>query len=255
MEKIKVFVADDSKEYIEFITAVIAKNSNMQIVDTAINGDDAFNKLKQVGPIDILITDMVMPIMDGYALLRKIKEDKSMHIKHIICISALVSDRILALVAAYGGEMFIIKPFNEEHLIDNIKTVLENIVNENLNDDMIEQNLSSLLHEIGIPAHIRGYNYIRTGIMLSYNNQEQYHGQITKALYPEIAKLYLTTASRVERAIRHAIEVAWNRGNIDTIDEIFGYSISASKAKPTNSEFISMISDYMAVKKKKLIRV
>ena len=116
----------------------------------------------------------------------------------------------------------------------------------------VESQITNLLHEVGIPAHIKGYTYLRTGILQTFHNPD-YIGRITKLLYPEIAKRYKTTGSRVERAIRHAIEVAWTRGNIDTIDEIFGYTISASKAKPTNSEFIAMMADYLSIQQKKTI--
>jgi len=123
-----------------------------------------------------------------------------------------------------------------------VKVNLDDDEKERLQKLELESEITELLHEIGIPAHIKGYMYLRTAILETYLNVD-FLGQITKVLYPEIAKKYATTASRVERAIRHAIEVAWNRGNIDAIDDIFGYTISASKAKPTNSEFIAMISD------------
>ena len=123
-----------------------------------------------------------------------------------------------------------------------------------MNPQDIEKRITNLLHEVGIPAHIKGYSYLRTGILQTYKNPD-YIGRITKVLYPEIAQKYKTTGSRVERAIRHAIEVAWTRGNIDVIDEIFGYTISASKAKPTNSEFIAMISDHLTIQKKKSISI
>lgn len=262
MEKIKIFVADDNKEYIDFIVSTISRQNNMYVIDTATNGEDVIKKLSTLGHINILITDMVMPQMDGYNILRRIKEGKdNIHVDHIICISALVNDRILNIISNFGGDMFLIKPFTASSLLDCIQTVLEQdekdatpqFVDNESSTISIEKRLSYLLHEIGIPANIRGYNYLRTGILLTYENQDQYVGQITKVLYPEIAKTYKTTSSRVERAIRHAIEVAWNRGNIDTIDEIFGYSINANKAKPTNSEFIAMISDYLAIQKKKAV--
>ena len=150
------------------------------------------------------------------------------------------------------------KPFESDELIDKLnfisgfhyKPVKTNIYTTHQNDIshdelrrlQLETEITELLHEIGIPAHIKGYMYLRTAILETYLNVD-FLGQITKVLYPDIAKKYTTTASRVERAIRHAIEVAWNRGNIDAIDDIFGYTISASKAKPTNSEFIAMLSD------------
>lgn len=262
MKKIKVFVADDNQQYIDFIVENIAKQPNMCIVDTANDGEETFEKLKKCGPIDVLIMDMVMPKLDGYTLLKKIHESENANVdvKHIICMSALVNEKILNLISSLGGDMFVIKPFKLSVMFDAIQSVLENesknvetISNVNKSEESLEKRLSDLLHEIGVPAHIKGYNYIRTGILLTFENQDEYIGQITKALYPEIAKKYKSTSSRVERAIRHAIEVAWNRGNIDLIDEIFGYSINAEKAKPTNSEFIVMIADYLSVMKKNAI--
>ena len=261
MEKIRIFVADDNQQYVDYIVSIIAKQPNMYIVGTANNGEEALEKILTCGLIDILVCDIVMPQLDGYALLKQIKDGiEGVSIKHVICISALVNEKVLSLVSSFGGDMFVIKPFKASVLLDAIQTVLEGDIlqqhsfdSKHNKEGSIEKRLSDLLHEIGVPAHIKGYNYLRTGILLTFENQDEYIGQITKSLYPEIAKRDISTSSRVERAIRHAIEVAWNRGNIDLIDEIFGYSINAEKAKPTNSEFIVMIADYLAVIKKNAI--
>ncbi len=262
MEKIKIFVADDNQQYVDYLISIIAKQPNMCLVDSANNGEEAIRKMRNAGVIDILIMDMVMPQLDGYALLKQLKEGiYGVTIKHTICMSALVNEKVLNLISTYGGDMFVIKPFKDSVMLDAIQTIIDGdfqkqntLPASNGEDDIsIEKRLSDLLHEIGVPAHIKGYNFLRTGILLTFANQDEYVGQITKSLYPEIAKKYKSTSSRVERAIRHAIEVAWNRGNIDLIDEIFGYSISAEKAKPTNSEFIVMIADYLAVIKKNAI--
>lgn len=260
MEKIRIFVVDDNPQYVDFIVGNIARQSNMYIVDTASDGMEALEKLKKCGVIDILILDMIMPRVDGYSLLKQINDGiEGINIKHNICISSLVNEKILSLISTLGGDMFIIKPFSASSLLDAIQSVLEsemssrNTFSGQKEEESIEKRLSNLLHEMGVPAHIKGYNYLRTGILLTFANQDEYIGQITKSLYPEIAKRYKSTSSRVERAIRHAIEIAWNRGNIDLIDEIFGYSINAEKAKPTNSEFIVMIADYLAVMKKNAI--
>ncbi|MCH5180456.1 MAG: sporulation transcription factor Spo0A [Erysipelotrichales bacterium] len=260
MEKIRIFVADDNPQYVDFIVSSIARQPNMYVVDSASDGEEALSKLKKCGTIDVLIVDMIMPNLDGYALLKQINDGiEGTSVRHIICISALVNERILSLISTLGGDMFVIKPFTASSLLDAIQSVLESDVlkdhkfESQSNGESIEKRLSDLLHEMGVPAHIKGYNYLRTGILLTFENQDEYIGQITKSLYPEIAKRYKSTSSRVERAIRHAIEIAWNRGNIDLIDEIFGYSINAEKAKPTNSEFIVMIADYLAVMKKNAV--
>ncbi len=257
MEKWKVFIVDDNPDAVNLVTSVVSMQSNMYVIDTACNGEEAWQKLQLHGHIDLLITDLIMPKLDGFNLLRRLKEKENNDIAHIIAMSAMVNERVLKTISGYGSDMFLIKPFTSSSLLEAIKTVMTSkeasIVASGTNDD-IENRVTNLLHEVGIPAHIKGYTYLRAGIIQTYNNPD-YIGRITKVLYPEIAKKYKTTGSRVERAIRHAIEVAWTRGNIDTIDDIFGYTISASKAKPTNSEFIAMIADYLAVQKKKTILI
>ena len=160
----------------------------------------------------------------------------------------------------YSIAYLLMKPFEVKQIINKMIAISGvetngNVISLNVSErDKIlqlelEKNITDILHEIGIPAHIKGYMYLRTAILQTYENID-FLGQITKVLYPEIAKTYSTTSSRVERAIRHAIEVAWNRGNVDAIDEIFGYTISANKAKPTNSEFIAMIADKLRLDNK-----
>lgn len=255
MEKIKVFVVDDNPETVSLVTSAVSMQSNMYVIDSASNGDEAYQKLKLLGKIDVLITDLIMPKVDGFHLLRKIKEKKEVQVQHIIVMSALVNERVLGMVANLGSEMFLMKPLNTNSLIESISSMVhpeESDYSIKKKEKDVESQITNLLHEVGIPAHIKGYTYLRTGILQTFHNPD-YIGRITKLLYPEIAKRYKTTGSRVERAIRHAIEVAWTRGNIDTIDEIFGYTISASKAKPTNSEFIAMMADYLSIQQKKTI--
>lgn len=260
MERISVFVADDNQQFVDYVVSIIANQPNMYVIGTANDGEEALCKIQKHGNIDILICDMIMPKLDGYALLKILHDDKNnVNVRHKICMSALVNEKILNLISGFGGDMFVIKPFAANVLLNAIQVVLDSEKGPeksfalNKEEESLEKRLSDLLHEVGVPAHIKGYNYIRTGILLTFENQDEYVGQITKSLYPEIAKRYKTTSSRVERAIRHAIEIAWNRGNIDLIDEIFGYSISAEKAKPTNSEFIVMIADYLSVIKKNAV--
>ena len=257
MEKWKVFVADDNIEAVNLVTSVVSMQSNMFVLESASNGDEAWQKLKILGKVDILITDLIMPKLDGFNLLKKIKDSNEVEIGHIICMSAMVNERVLNTISNLGSDMFMIKPFTPSTLLDCLKMVMNNYdmdMNSTVGESDLETRITNLLHEVGIPAHIKGYTYLRAGILQAYRNPD-YIGRITKVLYPEIAQKYKTTGSRVERAIRHAIEVAWTRGNIDTIDDIFGYTISASKAKPTNSEFIAMMADYLSVQKKKSILV
>lgn len=244
MRKKSVYVVDSSKEFITRITSLLASQNDMYCAGTSTNGKDALIQLKTLKDIDVIIIELIMPIMDGFALLNELKSYYGNGRRpYIITTSSLVNQNILNLVTSLGSNQFILKPYEAESFIKDIRIV---DLEKQSSSVSLQKQITELLHEVGIPAHIKGYNYLRTAIEYSYENAD-YIGQVTKILYPEIARKYKTTGSRVERAIRHAIEVAWNRGNIDTIDDIFGYTISSSKAKPTNSEFIAMISDYLNI--------
>ena len=255
--KMNVYLVDDSMEMIHSMKEALTKSDGYQVIGSATNGEQCVNELRGKH-LDVLVPDLIMPKKDGISVLHDLKKNH-IQVDHIICTTPFVNDLIVAGVQNYRIDYILMKPFEIEQLCDKLNFIVgytrkehisSNVVKVNLDDDEkerlqkleLESEITELLHEIGIPAHIKGYMYLRTAILETYLNVD-FLGQITKVLYPEIAKKYATTASRVERAIRHAIEVAWNRGNIDAIDDIFGYTISASKAKPTNSEFIAMISD------------
>lgn len=255
--KLRVYVVDDSVEMIHSMKNAFSDSDNYQVVGSAANGEQCIMELHGKH-MDILVLDLIMPKKDGMSVLQDLKKN-NIQVDHIICTTPFVNDMIVNSIQSYKVDYLLMKPFEIAHLVDrldfivgfsNREQVHTNVLNVNLDEDEknrlakleLESEITELLHEIGIPAHIKGYMYLRTAILETYINVD-FLGQITKVLYPEIANKYATTPSRVERAIRHAIEVAWNRGNIDAIDDIFGYTISASKAKPTNSEFIAMISD------------
>lgn len=255
--KLRVYLVDDSLEMIHSMKAKFADSNNYQVVGSATNGEQCVMELHGKH-IDVLVLDLIMPKKDGMSVLQDLKKH-NIQADHIICTTPFINDMIVSSVHNYKVDYILMKPFEIDHLVDRLNFIVgfthhemmpQNVLCANLDEDEkkrlakleLESEITELLHEIGIPAHIKGYMYLRTAILETYINVD-FLGQITKVLYPEIAKKYATTASRVERAIRHAIEVAWNRGNIDAIDDIFGYTISASKAKPTNSEFIAMISD------------
>lgn len=260
MEKIRVFACDDSREVIKIIKDRITQEDDMYVIDSAQDGKECLEKISSISKVDVLILDLIMPNLDGFGVLKELKMQSGKNVGKVICISALVNPNLLTYLAQLGADLFIVKPFDINALIDMIRDINKApvtngvIKSDNLymldeNEDgarlsriRLENDITTLLHDIGIPAHIKGYMYLRSSIIETYYNIDLL-GQITKMLYPRIAMQYQTTASRVERAIRHAIEVAWNRGNIDVIDSIFGYTISATKAKPTNSEFIAMIAD------------
>lgn len=234
------------------------KNSRLfEVIGSAVNGEQCLHELHG-HEIDVLILDLIMPNVDGMEVLSALKKH-SIKVRHILCTTPILNDFIITQIQQYNVDYILMKPFELQSLDQRLRVICgfaskavakDAMIQVNLDEEEqkrlqkleLESEITSLLHEVGIPAHIKGYMYLRTAILETYLNVD-FLGQITKVLYPEIAKKYETTASRVERAIRHAIEVAWNRGNIDAIDDIFGYTISASKAKPTNSEFIAMIAD------------
>ena len=190
--------------------------------------------------IDIVLLDLVMPKKDGIHVLEEIKS-LDIH-KDIIVMTSFNTDEIIRRVSGLGIKYFMLKPFEMKELESRIKGIINSSINKNIITNDLKVSLTKLLHELGMPSHIKGYEYIREGIMMLYNDPSIIGG-ITKELYPEIAEKYNTSVSRVERAIRHAIEVSWNRGNLDLMEEVFGHSVDYDKAKPTNSEFIVTVAD------------
>ena len=250
-KKMSVYVVDDNNEGCNRIKDELRKSDRFEVVGSASNGEQCLKQLTNRS-IDFLILDLIMPVKDGFQVLSEMKSQRIL-VKHIIATTPIINDAMIVDLQKYTIAYLLMKPFEVKQIIHKMIAISGvetngNVISLNVSErDKIlqlelEKNITDLLHEIGIPAHIKGYMYLRTAILQTYENID-FLGQITKVLYPEIARTYSTTSSRVERAIRHAIEVAWNRGNVDAIDEIFGYTVSASKAKPTNSEFIAMISD------------
>lgn len=272
MDKFTVFILDYDEELIEKIKARIHNSAYFKFIGSATNGDDALRKIKVLGGVDLLITELFIKDIDGYSFIKKIRNSVGYNVRKIICTSEIVNNEIFRSLNSYHIDYFFLKPYDLKSLFFVMKIILKGTSNTiieryidsfnqcSINDyynkkpdkhekTRIEEKVTILLHDIGIPAHIKGYVYIRCAIIESFYNPS-YIGQITKALYPEIARRYSSTPSRVERAIRHAIEIAWNRGSIDLIDKIFGYTINANKAKPTNSEFIAMLTDKLRLELK-----
>ncbi|GGI11348.1 sporulation transcription factor Spo0A [Bacillus sp. JJ664] len=260
MEKIKVLLVDDNKELVIMLENYINAQADMEVVGVAFNGQDCLPLVKEKKP-DVLVLDIIMPHLDGLAVLDRLRAGLVEKIPNVIMLTAFGQEDVTKKAVDLGASYFILKPFDMEHLISNIRQVVgkgssitkrnspslvSNYENKPRN---LDASITSIIHEIGVPAHIKGYMYLREAISMVYNDIELL-GSITKVLYPDIAKKFNTTASRVERAIRHAIEVAWSRGNIDSISTLFGYTISMSKAKPTNSEFIAMVADKLRLEHK-----
>ena len=245
MEKTKLFVIDDNKDLVEVICKYFEKVPNIDIVHTANDGREALSVIdKKRDEFDIIVLDVVMPNKDGLAIMKYINKHKID--KKVIVLTSYNEQEMIRKFSELGASYFMLKPFEFSDLEEKINSLIKNRNARGASLDLFHNNLqisiTKTLHELGVPSHIKGYQYIREGITLVYMHPEIVGG-ITKELYPEIAKSFSSTVSRVERAIRHAIEVSWNRGNWDLMEEIFGYSVDIDKAKPTNSEFIVTIAD------------
>ena len=253
------------------LNTYLEKEENIEVVGMAKDGNEAFEMIKTLNP-DVALLDVIMPHLDGLGVLELIKAENLEKTPTCIMLSAVGQDKITQKAINLGAEYYVIKPFDITLLIKRIKEIkfheqgalarggsfisreikaqYIDIPIENKKDEgSLEALVTNIIHEVGVPAHIKGYQYLREAIMMVVNDIEVIN-QITKLLYPKIAEKYKTTPSRVERAIRHAIEVAWGRGEQDTVESIFGYTISAAKGKPTNSEFIAMIADKLRLELK-----
>jgi len=236
---------------------IISQDQELQVVGKASNGEEAYQMIRTRQP-DVVLLDIIMPKLDGLSVMDKIIHDRELA-KHpsFIVITAIGQEKITENAFALGADYYIMKPFDNDMIINRIKQMKSDMKKkgstdlkcvktyeskEHYMDYNLETDVTNMIHEVGVPAHIKGYQYLRDAIIMSVKDMDMLNS-ITKILYPTIAKKYQTTSSRVERAIRHAIEVAWSRGKMDTIDELFGYTVSNGKGKPTNSEFVALIAD------------
>ncbi len=242
--KINVLVVDDNEVLVGLIKEYFCKSEIVNIIDTANDGFDAINKLNKYDNVDVVLLDLVMPNKDGFGVLKYMKENNIN--TNVIVMTSYTSEVVMKSISSYGVSFYALKPFDMEDIEDKINDIFVNKDKNNKIFDFsnynLQQKITSLLHNLGIPSNIKGYQFIRTAILMVYDNPNLIGG-ITKELYPNISIEYNTSVQRVERAIRHAIEVSWLRGDIDLMEEIFGHSVSIDKAKPTNSEFIVTIAD------------
>ncbi|MED1205188.1 sporulation transcription factor Spo0A [Heyndrickxia acidicola] len=258
MKKIKVFVVDDNRELVGLLEEYISSQEDMEITGIAHNGQECLELLEETIP-DVLILDIIMPHLDGLGVLQKIRESSLPTLPNVIMLTAFGQEDVTKKAVELGASYFVLKPFDMDNLVNQIRQVSGKsssmikkstpLRSSEQKPKNLDASITSIIHEIGVPAHIKGYMYLREAISMVYNDIELL-GSITKVLYPDIAKKFNTTASRVERAIRHAIEVAWSRGNIESISSLFGYTVSMTKAKPTNSEFIAMVADKLRLEHK-----
>ena len=243
-----VLLADASEEFRTMMRESIEKTEEFAVVGSTGDGTEALELLERQKP-DLAIINMVLPGADGFEILQRCRERG---IKtRIIATSVFCSEQMIAEAIAKGAAYFVLKPFRIETLLERME-VLPNEARapEEEQAVMLKNRVTEIIHEIGVPAHIKGYQYLREAIIIAVGDMEVINA-ITKVLYPAVAKRFATTPSRVERAIRHAIEVAWDRGDLETLQKYFGYTVSNSKGKPTNSEFIAMIADRLVLEIKR----
>ena len=245
MEKIKLLIIDDNRSLIGMVTEFFKKTDEIEVLYIAYDGEEGLEIIKNHrNEFDLILLDLVMPKKDGLAVLEYIR-DNSIN-KKVIVLTSYNTQDMIRKVAELGACYFMLKPFELSYLQEKIESIYEDHKRVSESVDIFQNNLqvsiSNTLHELGVPSHIKGYQYIREGITLVFKSPE-YIGGITKELYPTIAKTYNSTASRVERAIRHAIDISWNRANWDFMVSLFGYTVDIDGAKPTNSEFIVTIAD------------
>lgn len=251
MEKYKVYILEENKELLNNIKDCLENSNNFDIIGSSSSSKECLNTLA-LTRCDLFITNLMLSDIDGIGVISKLRDVNKSAYKKVVCITSFTNQLICDSLEKLNVSYCFKAPFDFSYFNKTLLRIMSSAVQLNVeikNNESekyqkvrIENEITEILHEIGIPAHIKGYMYLRTAILTTYYNIEIL-GQVTKVLYPDIARQYNTTSSRVERAIRHAIEVAWNRGNTDAIDDIFGYTVSATKSKPTNSEFIAMIAD------------
>lgn len=247
---ISVLIADDNKIFANSLAEFLKIQPGIQVAGVAYDGEEAYGMVLETKP-DIVLIDMVMPKRDGLAVLKRLSETRLEKTPEYIAMSVTSSERVIDSATGLGAEYFLLKPQENAAILDTIRSLSDHpaVSPNNQSADTcptpnrdLECVVTKYMHELGVPAHIKGYQYIRTAILMVIDDMDLLN-YITKQLYPTIAKQYGTTSSRVERAIRHSIEVAWNRGKPEIMNDIFGYTIDTGKGKPTNSEFIAMVAD------------
>ena len=257
MDTVRIVVADDNLQLRNMITEYLGEQSGMEVVGAAANGLEAIELVQEQLP-DVLICDMIMPKMDGYGVLEQLAAMKLEKRPGVIALTALGRDDFIARALDLGVSYYMVKPFDfamlaqrvyeaagEENRADALSTRIR--LENNASADNLEERIANLFLTVGIPAHIKGYQFLREAVKMVIDNPDLM-GRITKELYPGIAHRFGTTSSKVERAIRHAIEVAWNRGRIEALDEAFGKNVCSLDDKPTNGEFIALVSDRLRIR-------
>ena len=238
-----VLLADANEEFRTMLREEIEKSENFAVVGSTGNGLEALELASRCQP-DLLVMDVVLPGQDGLSVLRQLKANGAA--PKVILLSAFCGDQVVTEARDLGVSYFLPKPCETSALLERMRAVFGQSVTAEEHAASLKNMVTSVIHEIGVPAHINGYQYLREAIMITVEDMDVINA-VTKVLYPAVAKRFNTTPSRVERAIRHAIEVAWDRGDLETLQKYFGYTVSNAKGKPTNSEFIAMIADRLVL--------
>lgn len=252
--KARVMVADSGEDFRFLMSETIDGEDDMSVVATAGDGIEALQMANEKRP-DVIVMDLVLTKLDGLGVLQKLSQQQPA--PAVIVVSGFFNEHVVQEAAELGAYYFMPKPCDMPALLSRIRQVTSigktgaqrQAIQMLRTEPNLEAVVTEVLHEIGVPAHIKGYQYLREAIIMTINDMEAINS-VTKVLYPEVAKKFDTTPSRVERAIRHAIEVAWDRGDIETLQKFFGYTVSNVKGKPTNSEFIAMIADCLSLRRK-----
>lgn len=261
MAQLNVAIGDDNERILEALSELVNGDKDLTLVGRAGNGEEMYQLIKSKEP-DVVLLDLIMPKMDGFRVMDEVSNDQTIkNTPKFIIITAIGQEKITEEAFRRGASYYIMKPYDNETVLDQIKSMRQDtkqdkekvihtaMTYKSVKEENLESRVTNMIHEIGIPAHIKGYHYLRDSIMMAVNDMDVLNA-ITKILYPTVAKKHHTTSSRVERAIRHAIEVAWSRGKIEVLDRLFGYTVSYGKGKPTNSEFIALVADTIRLEQK-----
>ena len=245
-----VIIADNTEEFCNQLTAALKRADGFQVAATANDGEQTIRLVTERKP-DVLVLDLMLAKQDGLSVLKAIAGME--HKPVTLATSRFVTDYVASAAANLGVRYLMLKPCDMGTLVERLEEIRDEgkqtNPNKRSNSTSIESMVTNIIHEIGVPAHIKGYQYLREAIIIAVGDMDVINA-ITKVLYPQVAKTFQTTPSRVERAIRHAIEVAWDRGDLDTLQRFFGYTVSNTKGKPTNSEFIALIADKLQLQLK-----
>lgn len=241
--KYRVLLADASEESREMLCGALEKTGEFEVLASVSSGTEAVRLVREQKP-DLMIMDMLLPELDGLGVLDRLRELE--YRPEVIVVSRILSEKVVSSAISRGVFYYMPKPCEFDSLLDRMRQAVSAPPVTEAHDIGMSSRVTSVIHEIGVPAHIKGYQYLREAILIAIENMDVINA-VTKVLYPEVARRYNTTPSRVERAIRHAIEVAWDRGDLETLQKFFGYTVSNTKGKPTNSEFIAMIADRLVL--------